>query len=174
MLCKLGRLSRMGLIMFAPLLALGLSGCAGTTMIVFRAPPASTPSFTILPPNRSPEETMFALKVEQCIMRLGFKVTDRPAFRYTKLESSGGTDGTGRRTEATIDPVAMYGDIVSEYIVATHETSQKIRIIRHSDMNVVAIISEDHEHRLDNIIFTAFVHMGLLKDNAAEKIQPLR
>lgn len=139
----------------ALLLGVGvLSGCATNRFILVEQTPQS-PTFTVIPFDADSD---FTRDVERELLALKLTVIERPELKFiatdavkTESETTGVSVQTSRITASGIgkeegikapyykvDVVAMYPNSKADYIVVTYSESKEIRILRRSDLVLVA------------------------------------
>jgi hypothetical protein len=173
----------------ALLLGVGiLSGCASTRFILVEQT-AQSPSFTVIPFDGDSD---FSRKVEREILALYLIVLERPELRYistdalqTESEMTGASAMTSSVSAVRIgkeksiqapyyivDMVATYPHSTADYIVVTYSYANEIRIIRRSDL--VLIASGEYAYRqlseMSKFVESVFVNANLANPKATEKV----
>jgi hypothetical protein len=162
-----------------------MAGCASAPFVVVEQPVVSSPIFTIIPFDG---DTDFSRQVERDILALNLKVVERPELKFMstdaqKTESSsvgsasvyrGGASSSGSGESVTaslykVDVVAMYPEAKADYIVVTYSRSKEIRILKKSDLALIASGVYDGLIEMPKFIMSVLAHAGLIKSDILNK-----
>lgn len=177
-----GKMKNFGLILSAIL----ISGCATAPFVVVEQS-AMNPSFTIIPYDG---DTSFSRQIEREILALGLKVVERPELKFmstdalkTESSSAGSSVAYGRvitgngasesvtASLSKLDVVAMYPAAKSDYIIVTYSPSKEIRILKKTDLVLVAsgIYTGVDNVTMEKFVASLLVHAKLIGGNTIKK-----
>lgn len=164
-----------------------LSGCA-TNRVILVEQAAQAPTFTVIPYDGDSD---FTRDVEREMLALKLTVIERPELRFiatdavkTESEAIGVSVQTSRITASGIgkeegiqapyykvDVVAMYPNSRADYIVVTYSASKEIRILRRSDLVLVASGRSPVQARegMQRFVETVFVSANLAVSKETQK-----
>jgi len=164
--------------------AMFVSGCATAPFIVVEQT-APSPSFTIIPYDGDSD---FSRKIEREILALNFKIVERPELKYIstdaqKTESKavgaavsygrsmvGGSSGESVTASLyKVDVVAMYPVAKSDYIVVTYTRTSEIRILRKSDLALIASGVYDGITEMPKFVMSLFANAKIVNDKTIIK-----